>query len=139
MRGRKRAFALKLDMSMAYDKIEWNFLKSALQRFGFNQIVMDLIMESVTSTTMLILINVAPEGFIRPNRGIRQGCPLSPYLFIICAEVFLQLVAKMKLRSQFKGLRINRYTPSISHLMFADDLLVFVDLIVMPSINSKKC
>lgn len=67
---KERAFALKLNMSKAYDRIEWIFLKSTLQRFGFNQIVVELIMECVTSNTMSILISGVLEGFIRSNRGI---------------------------------------------------------------------
>lgn len=83
MRGREGALAIKIDMSKAYDRVEWTFLQSTLHKFGFSQQAVDLIMVGTTTSTFSILINGAAEGFIKPTKGIRQGCPLSPYLFIL--------------------------------------------------------
>lgn len=73
MTGREGALVLKLDMFKAYDIIEWRFLKLPLQKFGFNQSVVDLTMEGITSMTISFFLKGSPEGFIRPNRGIKQG------------------------------------------------------------------
>lgn len=71
MRGKEEAFVLNLNMSKAYDRVEWGFLKAALQKLGFNQHVVNMLMECITSVTMSILISGSSKGYIRHNKGIR--------------------------------------------------------------------
>ena len=129
MQGRKKgkigALALKLDVSKAYDRIKWDFLKRIMIKMGFPKVWVDRVMSCVSSPSFSVLINGKPYGLIHPSRGIRQGDPLSPYLFLLCAEGFTSLLQKAELDGIIHGVYICRRAPSISHLLFADDSLLF--------------
>lgn len=84
--------ALKLDMAKAYDRMEWSFLEGTLVALGFDSRWVDLIRLCVPTVKYNILVNGDSVGSVIPTRGIRQGDPLSPYLFIICAEVLSLLL-----------------------------------------------
>ncbi|XP_019163454.1 PREDICTED: uncharacterized protein LOC109159798 [Ipomoea nil] len=117
--------ALKLDMAKAYDRMEWGFLKGMLAALGFTQGWIELLMMCVTTVTYNIQVNGDPAGSVIPTRGIRQGDPLSPYLFILCAEGLSILLQQAEARGDIHGIRIARGAPSVSHLFFADDSLLF--------------
>lgn len=119
------SMAIKLDMSKAYDRLEWNFIRAVMEKLGFNATWVSWIMQCITSASYAVLINGEAKGFIRPTRGIRQGDPLSPYLFILCAEVLSCLLFKAEERDEFHGIKIYRGAPSVNHLFFADDSLIF--------------
>lgn len=94
---------------------------------GFPQRFMDLIMDCVSTVSYSILIHGSPFGKITPMRGIHQGDPLSPYLFLLVAEGFSALLRKAEKDKVIHGVSITRGAPSISHLFFADDSLIFCD------------
>ena len=116
---------LKLDMSKAYDRVEWVWLEKVMEKLGFANRIRDLIMRCVSTVTYSIKINRVPRGHIIPFRGIRQGDPLSPYLFLLCAKGLFALIQSAVDRGQMEGVKICRGGPRLSHLFFADDSLLF--------------
>ena len=86
-KSKKMSFmAMKLDMSKAYDRVERKFLIKIIEKMGFCEKWVSLIFECISTVSYSILVNKEPKGDIRPSRGIRQGNPLSPYLFLLCSE-----------------------------------------------------
>jgi hypothetical protein len=78
--------ALKLDMSKAYDRVEWDFLELIMRRLGFDEQWVFLVMMCVRTIKYSVIINGQAYCEIFPNRGLRQADLLSPYVFILCAE-----------------------------------------------------
>ncbi|KAL0336264.1 UNVERIFIED_CONTAM: putative mitochondrial protein [Sesamum radiatum] len=117
--------ALKLDMSKAYDRVEWPFLRYILLKLGFESRFVHLIMLLVTTVSYSLTLNGEHFGYFRPERGIRQGDPLSPYLFIFVAEAFSCMLQEAERRGGVQGVAVCAAAPKISHLLFADDTLLF--------------
>jgi hypothetical protein len=124
-KGKKGLMALKLDMAKAFDRIEWPFVQAMLSTMGFPETLIKTIMNCITSVSYQILINGQPSKCFSPERGLRQGDPLSPYLFILCANVLSGLLKKESQQSNIHGIQIARNAPKITHLLFADDSLLF--------------
>lgn len=97
-RGKLGRMALKLDMSKAYDKVEWEYLKVVLKRLGFHDHWVKLVMSCVTSVTYSALVNGKPGLLVTPTRGLRQGNPLSPYIFLLCAEGLSSMLNQVERR-----------------------------------------
>ena len=123
--GKEGYMALKLDMSKAYDRVEWTFLRGILLKMGFSDWWAHLIMQCVMSVSYNIVHGEHVIGPICPSRGLRQGDPLSPYLFIICAEGLSALIHQYEERKLIHGIRICNKAPIVSHMLFADDSYVY--------------
>ena len=122
---KKGALALKLDVSKAYDRVEWGFLKGMMVKLGFSEVWVDRVMSCVSTPSFSVRINGKAYGNITLSRGIRQADPLSPYLLLIYAEGFTSLLARAEIEGRLHGVALCRSAPSISNLLFADDSLIF--------------
>ncbi|XP_074315836.1 uncharacterized protein LOC141652088 [Silene latifolia] len=115
---------LKIDIKKAFDSVNWEFLAAYLRMFGFPPLFTKWVLACVTSSFFTLNINGSSEGFFPVQRGLRQGDPLSPYLFTLCMEVLSRLLRLLPSASGFsyhpKCVKLN-----LIHLIFADDLLVF--------------
>ena len=123
-RGRNGYVAIKLDLEKVYDQLEWSFIKESLEFFQMPPNLITLIMNIISFTQFHILWNETPFPKVAPNRSIRQGNPLSPYLFLLCLErlsIMLEVAVRERIihHINFRG-RVR-----LSHLFFADDIFLF--------------
>lgn len=81
-KGKRGWFMLKLDLKKAYEKLEWGFIRNAFTLYGLDPHSVDMIMSCVSSITSSVLVNAIPTKSFFPSRGIRQGGPLSPPIFL---------------------------------------------------------
>ena len=93
--GKDGFMVIKLDMSKAYDRVEWPYLEAVMKKLGFNDRWIKLLMLCVTTVSYSILVNGEPKGLIHPSRGIRQADPISPFLFLLCTEGFHGLISQV--------------------------------------------
>ncbi|KAI5352315.1 hypothetical protein L3X38_005206 [Prunus dulcis] len=117
--------AMNLIWAKAYDRVEWVFLEAMMVKLGFDSKFRGWIMECVTTVSYSVLLNGEPSGQITPSRGLRQGDPLSPFLFLICAEGLTALIRRQEERNLVHGFQCRHRGVSISHLFFADDSVLF--------------
>ena len=123
--GRDGAMAMKLDMSKAYNRVKWSFLEIIMRKMGFHPRWVSLIMNCISTISYFILVNGEPHGFLKPSRDIRQGDPLSPYLFLLCAEGLYYLISNAKDQGNLQGISFCRNAQKSLTLFFADDSLLF--------------
>jgi hypothetical protein len=123
--GRTTHMAAKLNMSKAYDQVEWRYLEDLMLKIGFHASWVQLIMKCISTVSYSALLNGKPTDIIIPERGLRQGDPLSPYLFLLCAKGLSTLLQKSKADHKLCGVAVSRGGPRVNHLLFADDSLLF--------------
>jgi hypothetical protein len=109
--SKKPFFALKIDMMKGYDRVEWNYLHGCLCKLGFDPRWIQSVMRCVTEVWYAVRVNCALTEPVVPSRGIRQGDPISPYLFLICTEGFSCLLHQRKDRGELYGIRNGRLGP----------------------------
>jgi hypothetical protein len=118
----------KLDMEKAYDHVDWNFLIYLLRRCGFGERWCGWITHCISTVRFSVLINGVPSGFFGSSGGVRQGDPLSPFLFVLVMEAFSRILGAFISRGLISGFTVGSREPNqvnVSHLLFADDTLVF--------------
>ncbi|KAL5539671.1 hypothetical protein UlMin_043672 [Ulmus minor] len=125
--GNGNKAALKLDMSKAFDRVEWKFIEEVMLQLGYDKRWVEKIMKCVSLVSFSFLLNGEVCGNIVPSRGIRQGDPLSPFLFLFYLEGLTSLLVKAELNGRLKGLNFGSNNVSVSHLLFVDDSFMFLD------------
>ena len=118
----------KLDIEKAYDHLNWNFLLIVMQKMGFREKWAGWIRWCISFASFLVLVNGIPSGFFQNTRGLRQGDPLSPYLFVIRMEALSYLINRVVSEGFLLGCRVwgrGGEGVQVTHLLFADDTMVF--------------
>ena len=124
-RGNVGYMVIKINVEKAYDRLEWSFIREVLCLANFPPDMIQLIMSCVSLALAFILFNGRALDPFLPSRGIRQGDPLSPYLFILCMEVLGKIVEEKCASKVWNPVKASNSGPAFSHLFFADDLLLF--------------
>ncbi|CAN1320575.1 LINE-1 reverse transcriptase homolog [Linum perenne] len=139
MKGRKVQMILKIDLAKAYDRVEWSFLNDTLLVVGFPKEFIDLTLACVTTASFQVLWNGGLTESFKPTRGLRQGCPLSPYLFTLCIERLSHLINAAVQEKRWKPIKIGKAGPMLSHLFFADDLILFGEATELQGLVVMDC
>ena len=120
----------KLDIEKAYDHVNWDCRLYLMDRMGFGSKWKSWIRTCISTVRLSIMVNGSPSGFFGSSRGIRQGDPLSPLLFLLIMEVFSRMLCKTEEVGLIKGFKASSSVEEdlfVSHLLFADDTIVFCD------------
>ncbi|KAA3487270.1 reverse transcriptase [Gossypium australe] len=123
--GGKGFLALKLDMSKVYYRVEWSFLRQMLLKMGFASLWVDSIMHCIDSISYSIVINGCEGEKFKPTMGLRQGGPLSPYIFLVCNEGLSTLMCLAERDGMVKRARVSRKDQRFLIYFFADDIIFF--------------
>jgi hypothetical protein len=125
MKTRKlKGAVLKIDLSKAYDRVSWLYICLLLTHLGFEVPFITWIMSCLTSVSFAVLINGSASPLFTPERWPRQGCPLSPLLFLLVAEGLNRALTQRKTTGELTGIKITQAL-SLTHLLFVDDVLLF--------------
>ena len=123
--GMDSFMAIKLNVSKAYNRVEWEFVDKVISRLGSHEKWVRWIPKCITTVTFSILINGEAHGTITPTRGLWQGNPLSSYLFLLCTKAFSALIVNANNNQSLNGVSVYRGCPKVTHLFFTDDILLF--------------
>ncbi|XP_075099449.1 uncharacterized protein LOC142176224 [Nicotiana tabacum] len=116
---------IKLDMAKAYDRLSWLFLTKVFRKMGFGERFIGLVYGIVANNWYSVLLNGQPYGFFKSTRGVKQGDPISPTLFILAAEALSRGLNALHKNLHFCGFGLPKWSPKINHLSYADDIIIF--------------
>lgn len=119
------SLALKLDRAKAYDRVEWAFVEQMVRRLGFDSIFIGWVVESISFITCSVIDNGEARSRIILSQGLCQEDPLSPFLFLLCAEGLSAMIKRHEEQGALHGFRFLSHGVSISHLFCADDAIIF--------------
>ena len=121
-----KGVVVKIDLSKAYDRVNWLYIHLLQTHLGFHIDFIRWIMSCITTVSFVILINGVASHFFHAERGLRQGFPLSPLLFLLVAEGLSKFPKKAHSDGDFRGIYVSQAL-AITHLLFVDDILIFCD------------
>ena len=140
MKSQKKGFmAIKIDLEKAYDRVNWHFLLECLEELNLPVEFRQLIMLCVNSPSMQLLWDGEKADSFEPSRGLRQGDPISPYLFVIIIEKLAHLIQLAINDEEWKPIRLTKNGPPISHLFFADDIILFAEASIEQATVIQNC
>lgn len=122
--NKKAGMIMQLDLVKAYDKLNWTYIRKVLIAFGFDHNWVRWVMALVTSSSFSILVNGSPSKTFSPSRGLRQGDPLSPFLFILMIEGQGRLIKHTIKMGNIKGLQLSEDGQALTHQQFFDDTML---------------
>lgn len=129
---------LKLDFHKAFDSVAWSFLDWTLDKMGFPPRWRMWISSCITSAAASILINGSPTAPFKLHRGLRQGDPLSPFLFDLVVETLSLVIQKASHLGLWEGVEVTKNGEKITHLQYADDTIIFCPPNLDYLLNIKK-
>lgn len=115
--GKRGTMALKLNMRKAYDQVEWAFLELVMFKMGFGGDWVGRVMNCLSSVSFAFKVKGNICGSVIPSRGLRQGDPISLYIFVLCAEAFSSLLNRAAERKEVHGARICRGALRVSYFL----------------------
>lgn len=118
---------LKIDFSKAYDSVDWSCLFHSMSCLNMGEKWISWVLALLQSSRMSVLINGSPTEEFSPSRGLRQGDPLAPYLFLIVGEILSKLISRAREKGLIKGLVFNEDKDNITHFKYADDTILFMN------------
>eukprot|EP00253_Pinus_taeda_P033651 PITA_33651 len=123
---KQKGMILKVDLSKAFDRTNWLYLRMLLTHLGFPYDFIKWMMSCITDVSYSVLLNGEATTFFTAERGLRQGCPLSPLLFLLIMEGLSRIILSTRDRHQITGIKIvdNFF---LTHLLFVDDILIFLN------------
>lgn len=125
-KGKQGWCAVKLDMMKAYDRVDWSYLQGIMLQLGFQEEWVSLVMRCVNLVSFQVKVNGELLPMFKPTRGIRQGDPISPYLFLLCGEGLSCMLKNYDGGWIDHGIKLGMKSLWISNLLFADGCLVFM-------------
>ena len=137
-RLKKPAVMLKLDFHKAFDCVSWSFLDWILIQMNFPPQWRMWISSCVSSAEACVLLNGSPSHPFKLQRGLRQGDPLSPFLFVLVVEVLNLMIEKATSMQHWSGISVCNNGPILTHLQFADDTILFTSQGMESLLNIKK-
>ena len=136
--SKREAVIFKLDFHKAFDSVSWSFIDWTLSQMNFPPLWRKWISACITSASASILVNGSPTIPFMLQRGLRQGDPLSPFLFDLAVEVLNLLIHHAINKNMWKGISVGKDEIMISHLQYADDTILFCTPDISSLLNIKK-
>ena len=124
-RSGEKGIVFKIDFEKAYDHVSWGFLDHVLEKKGFSPRWRKWIKSCLSTVSFAVLVNGNTKGWVKASRGLRQGDPLSFFLFTLVTDVLSKMLLRVEERNSLEGFRVGRNRTRVSHLQFADDTIFF--------------